>query len=264
MSRLEEYKDRYRSIKMDRESGVLSMTFHTDGGPLNWGAVPAKEFPRAFADVAEDPRNLVVIMTGTGAEFSGDRGFQIGAPDQLPYRKPTDGSRFALTGRLLDNLLRIEVPVIAAVNGPAWRHAEIAWLADIVLATEDTVFQDSAHFINGLPPGDGQHVILPMILGINRARYYLLTGQVLSARDALGYGLVNEVLPRERLMGRARELSAQLLQQSPVVLRNTRLILVEQIRRRMAEYLGHGSLLEHEGIPYAPDASGAGGKGQPR
>ncbi|MDE3097551.1 MAG: enoyl-CoA hydratase/isomerase family protein, partial [Chloroflexota bacterium] len=209
MSRLEEYKDRYKSIKIERDSGpraagVLTMTFHTDGGPLRWGAVPVTELPHAFRDVAEDSFNHVVIMTGTGAEFSGTRGFKIGAPDQLPYRRATDQRRIRTGGHLLENLLRIEVPVISAVNGPAWRHAEIALLADIVLAAEDALFQDSAHFVNGLPPGDGQHVILPMVMGINRARYYLLTGQVLTARDAERYGLVNEVLPREKLMDRAQ------------------------------------------------------------
>ena len=252
MSRFDEYRDRYQSIRMERENGLLVMSFHTDGGPLRWGAIPAKEFPRAFDDVAEDSRNHVIIMTGTGDEFSGARGFKIGAPDQLPFRRPNDQSRIRAAGHLLESLLRIEVPVIGVVNGPAWRHAEIPLLADIVLASEDAVFQDSAHFINGLPPGDGQHVILPMLMGMNRARYYLITGQVLDARDAERFGMVNEVLPREKLLARARELGAILLQQSPVVLKNTRLILIEQIRRRMDEFLEHGSLLEHDGIPYDP------------
>ncbi len=251
MSRFEEYRDRYETVKMEREDGVLTLTFHTDGGPLRWGAKPHRDFPRAFRDVSEDARNLVVIITGTGAEFSGERGFKIGAPDQLGPRN-TDLGRFHVSAHLLDNLLRIEVPVIGAVNGPAWRHAELALLSDIVLAAEDALFQDSAHFINGLPPGDGQHVILPMAMGINRARYYLLTGQVLTARDAERFGLVNEVLPRENLMDRARELARQLLKQPPVVLRNTRLILIEQIRRNMAHYYDHANWLEILGVPSAP------------
>jgi enoyl-CoA hydratase/carnithine racemase len=115
------------------------------------------------------------------------------------------------------------------------------------------MFQDSAHFINGLPPGDGQHVLLPMAIGINRARYYLLTGQVLSARDAERYGLVNEVLPAEHLMPRAHELAAVLLRQSPAVLRNSRRILTEQIKRNMSEYLDFGHALERLGAPSQVD-----------
>jgi enoyl-CoA hydratase/carnithine racemase len=257
MSRFEEYQDRYRSVKFARDggpraAGVLTMTFHTDGGPLRWGAIPHAEFPHAFQDVADDSFNHVVILTGSGEEFSGERGFTMGDPTQLPYRRPTDQGRIGAAGHLLDNLLRIQVPVIGVVNGPAWRHAELPLLSDIVLAADDAVFQDSAHFVNGLPPGDGQHVILPMAMGINRARYYLLTGQVLTAHDAERFGLVNEVLPRAQLMPRARELAALLMQQSPVVLRNTRLILIEQIKRRMMEFLAHGNGLQGSAIPYDP------------
>ena len=74
------------------------------------------------------------------------------------------------------NFLNIEVPVISAVNGPAWRHSELPLLADIVLAADTAQFQDSAHFTGGLVPGDGMHIVYPLLLGVNRARYFLLTG----------------------------------------------------------------------------------------
>lgn len=252
MPKLEEYRDRYKTVKLDRdERGILTMAFHTDGGPLRWGATPHFEFPKVFRDIAEDRRNRVVIMTGTGAEFSGERGFAVGTAGQLGHRDPSL-DQFHVDLHMLENLLRIEVPVIGAVNGPAWRHAELPLLSDIVLASDDAQFQDSAHFVNGLPPGDGQHVILPMAMGINRARYYLLTGQTLTASEAERFGLVNEVVPRERLMPRALELAGQLVRQPAVVLRNTRLILVEQIKRNMAQYYNHANLLEVLGIPTAP------------
>jgi enoyl-CoA hydratase/carnithine racemase len=256
VSRFEEYKEKYETIAMERSRGVLTIRFHTDGGPLRWGGKPYREFPKAFRDIAEDSRNLVVVMTGTGDEFSGTRGFAIGSTDQLGYRN-VDRGRYHPRNHLCDNLLDIEVPVIAAVNGPAWRHAELALLSDIVLAAEKAVFQDSSHFINGLPPGDGQHVILPMAIGINRARYYLLTGQVLSARDAERYGLINEVLPSDKLMPRAYELADLLLRQPAAVLRNTRLILIEQIKRNMAQYYDHGNGLEALGMPVAEESKTA-------
>src|ERR1700729_1709504 len=98
--------------------------------------------------------------------------------------------------RLLDNLLNIDVPVIGAVNGPARIHAELAVLSDIVLAAETAVFQDAAHMPNGVVPGDGVHVVWPLLLGPNRGRYFLLTGQRLSADEAQAAGVVSEVLPR--------------------------------------------------------------------
>lgn len=247
MPRFEDYNTKYETIKMAREAGVLTLTFHTDGGPLRWGGTPHREFSRAFRDVADDSKNLIVILTGTGNEFSGTRGFAIGAADQFGSVKLNAYQKAVFRKEskdLLMQLLRIEVPVIGVVNGSAWRHAEIPLLSDIVLAADDAEFQDSSHFINGLVPGDGQHVLLPMAIGINRARYYLLTGQVLSAQEAQRIGLVNEVLPREKLMARAQELAAQILKQPPAVLRNTRLVLVEQIKRNMVQYYEQGLALE--------------------
>ena len=109
------------------------------------------------------------------------------------------------------NLLDIEVPVIAAVNGPVNIHAEIAVLSDIVLAADHAAFADAPHFPNGLVPGDGVHVIWPYLLGRNRGRYFLLTGQRLSAQEALQLGVVSEVMPASRLLPRARELARQIL-----------------------------------------------------
>ena len=92
--------------------------------------------------------------------------------------------------RLLMNLLDIPMPMISAVNGPALIHAEIPVLCDIVLASETAAFQDAPHFPNGIVPGDGVHLVWPLLLGANRGRYFLLTGQKLSAQEALTLGVV--------------------------------------------------------------------------
>ncbi len=104
---------------------------------------------------------------------------------------------------LLMNHLNIEVPMIAAVNGPALIHAELAVLCDIVIASENAAFQDAPHFPNGIVPGDGVHVVWPLVLGPNRGRYFLLTGQKLSAREALDLGVVSEVVPQRAAWSRA-------------------------------------------------------------
>ncbi len=96
---------------------------------------------------------------------------------------PAEWDRVYWEGKhLLMSLLDIEVPMISAINGPAWRHSEIPLLCDIVLAADDVQFQDSAHFPNGMVPGDGMHIIYPLLLGWNRGRYFLLTGQTLDAQ----------------------------------------------------------------------------------
>ena len=84
MASLDEYADKYPSIRMERRNGILQMTFHTDGGPLQWGGNPHKEFSQVFVDVSSDTENRIVIMTGTGDAFTGPQGTAAGTPKRAP------------------------------------------------------------------------------------------------------------------------------------------------------------------------------------
>ena len=244
MSRFDDYANKYSCIKMRRENGILEMRFHTDGGPLRWGLVPHGELPDAFADVARDRDNRVVILTGTGDEFSGVRA-TTGTRSLTQGITANAFDRVHWEGRaLLMNLLAIEVPVIAAINGPAWRHCEIPLLSDIVLAADTSAFQDSAHFMSGMLPGDGMHIVMPMLLGMNRGRYFLLTGQTLSAWEAKDLGLVAEVLAPDLVLPRAWEHATALTQKPTLLLRYTRLMFTEYLRKRMQDLLGYGLAME--------------------
>ena len=255
MMKLSDYAEKYPSIRMRREDGVLEMAFHTKGGSLQWGLGPHAELPDAFQDVAGDRENKVVIMTGTGAEFSGPRVIPKAGHPLFPSRPTAQFTENLVSEgkRLLMNLMNIEVPVISAVNGPAWRHSEIPLLADIVLASDDAAFQDSAHFPGGLVPGDGVHVVYPMLLGANRARYFLLTGQVIEAAEAHRLGLVAEVLPKEKVLPRAWELARELAAKPEVLVRHTRAVLTEPIKRRLQEELGYGLYNECLALMDRPD-----------
>lgn len=253
MSRFNDYATKYSSIHMTRDDGILEMRFHTNGGPLRWGLIPHGELPDAFADVARDRENRVVILTGTGDEFSGVRATP-GTRSLAQGLTAEAYDRVHWEGRaLLMNLLNIEVPVIAAINGPAWRHSEIPLLSDIVLASDTTAFQDSAHFPSGMVPGDGMHVVMPMLLGMNRGRYYLLTGQTLSAQEAKDLGLVAEILPPDQVLPRAWEHARALRQKPTLLLRYTRLMFVEYIKRRMQDLLGYGLAMEGLALMEKPD-----------
>jgi len=241
MSSLDEYADKYPSIRMERRNGILQMTFHTDDGPLQWGGSPHKEFSQVFVDVGSDFENRIVIMTGTGDTFTGPQGTAA----TTPKRPPKDWDQTYWEGkRILTSLLDIEVPMISAINGPALRHSEIPLLCDIVLASDTAAFQDSGHFISGLVPGDGMHIVYPLLLGVNRGRYFLLTGQRIEAQEAQELGLVNEVMPQSELLPRAWELAEQMAKNSDIVLRYTRVAMNLVIKRQIHDLLGYGLALE--------------------
>ena len=241
MTFLAEYADKYPSIRMERRNGILQMTFHTDDGPLQWGGSPHKEFSQVFVDVGSDFENRIVIMTGTGDTFTGPQGTAA----TTPKRPPKDWDQTYWEGkRILASLLDIEVPMISAINGPALRHSEIPLLCDIVLASDTAAFQDSGHFMSGLVPGDGMHIVYPLLLGVNRARYFLLTGQRIEAQEAQELGLVNEVMPQSELLPRAWELAEQMAKNSDIVLRYTRVAMNLVIKRQIHDLLGYGLALE--------------------
>lgn len=234
------YRERYENIKLEREDGVLTMTLHTRGNSLVWSARAHEELGFCFTDIGADRDNKVVILTGTGTSFCADI-------DAGSFKLST-ASDWDLTfydgRRLLRNLLDIEVPVIGAVNGPARIHPEIPVLSDIVLAAETALFQDAPHFMSGIVPGDGAHIVWPYVIGGNRGRVFLLTGQELDARTALEYGAVAEVLPGHRLMGRARELANMIAAQPILTRRYTRVALTQRIKRLLDEGLSFGLAME--------------------
>jgi enoyl-CoA hydratase/carnithine racemase len=134
--------------------------------------------------------------------------------------------------------------MIAAVNGPMRLHTEYALLADIVLATPETVFQDKPHFDFGIVPGDGVNLLWPEVIGSVRGRYFLLTRQELDAETAKDWGAVNEIVPAESLLARAREIAEGLAALPPLTSRYTRIALTQKLRRIIDEGAGLGLALE--------------------
>ena len=252
--KLNEYQTRFSHAVLDRRDGILEVRLHSDGGPLQWGLGPHRELPEVFQAIASDRENRVVILTGTGDVFSGPVASSA-ATSSIPTRLPLDvADRVIREGKqLLMNLLDIDAPVIAAVNGPAMRHCELALLSDVVLVSETAQFQDSAHFPSDMVPGDGMHVVFPLLLGPNRGRAYLLTGKVINATEAVQFGLALEALPPDQLLPRAHELAEAMAAKSPLVLRYSRIMLVEQLKRQLQDLLGYGLAMEMLALQDRPE-----------
>jgi enoyl-CoA hydratase/carnithine racemase len=249
-TRFAEYKDRYANYRFElSDEGILLMQCHTDGGSLVWDWKAHDDMADAFADVAGDREIKVLIHTGTGESYNASWGLlPNGEPPDEPMYQLMSGERGLrkldekawYARNLVMNVLDVDVPMISAVNGPCNIHSEVALMGDIVLASDDAWFQDVSHFPRGQVPGDGQHVIWNFLVGHNRGRYLLLTGKKLSAREALDWGAVAEVLPKDQLLDRAWELARELAKRPPLTLRYTRQLFTQELKRAFIGELGHG------------------------
>ncbi len=187
-----------------------------------------------FADAAqrinEDREVRCVILTGAGPAFSAGgnlkamrarSGSFAGAPVHIRERYRSG------IHRLVKAVWGIEVPVIAAVNGPAIGLGnDVACLADLRIAADTALF--GATFLKiGLVPGDGGAWILPRTIGMARAAELFYTGDTIDAATALAWGLVSRVVPAAQLMAEAEALAARICRQPPDVLRMTKRLMRE-------------------------------------
>jgi enoyl-CoA hydratase/carnithine racemase len=241
--RLSEYASKYQHVRLERQDGILVVTVHDgEGGSLVWTSRAHDELAYCFNDIACDRENQVVVLTGAGDSFCGAIDFST-----FSLGTAADWSHIIFEGqRLINNLMLIEVPVISAINGPAIVHPEIPLLSDITIAADHTVFQDSPHFPSGIVPGDGAHLVWTHILGPQRGRYFLLTDQKLEAKQALDWGVVNEVVARDEVLPRALSLAQTIAAKPELARRYARVILTREIKRLIHDQLSLG--ITHEAL----------------
>jgi 2-(1,2-epoxy-1,2-dihydrophenyl)acetyl-CoA isomerase len=160
-----------------------------------------------------------VVLTATGEGFCTGADLRAGAPaparpEGAPDRVLGDAARMIRRGaqRLVGAVLDCEKPVVAAVNGTAAGiGAHLAFACDLVVAVQEARFIE-VFVRRGISPDGGGAYLLPRLIGLQKAKELIFFGDDLHAADALALGLVNRVVPRDRLEQEARELAGRLAQ----------------------------------------------------
>ncbi|OAN65997.1 MULTISPECIES: crotonase/enoyl-CoA hydratase family protein [Sphingomonas] len=170
----------------------------------------------------------VAILTGAGSAFSSGGNLKaMAAPDGNANAAPIDNRKWYVDGiqRVPLALERLEVPIIAAVNGPAiGAGCDLACMCDIRIAGRSAAFAES--FVKvGLVPGDGGAWLLPRAIGQSRAREMAFTGDMISAEKALAWGLVSEVVEDADLLDAAMALAKRIAVNPPQAVRLTKRLM---------------------------------------
>ena len=195
--------DAYQAIRIERrENGVALATLNR---PEKRNAVDDtmhEELARLPGDADADPEVKVLLITGAGRAFCAGGDFSGGLhPSRRMWREAR---------RIVDGILDCHKPIITAVNGYAMGlGSTVALLGDVVFAARSATFADT-HVRMAIAAGDGGQVIWPLLMGVNRAKYYLMTGDRIPAEEAERLGLVNFVVEDGELMDRALELADRL------------------------------------------------------
>lgn len=236
------YFTAYEHLRMERTpSGVLTVAFHTDGGPVTFTGRTHHDFPRALADIGDDRDNRVLVLTGTGDRFMTD----IDGSSLGDITVPAQWDLIYSEGRkVLQRLADLEMPIVAAVNGPVSVHSEYVLLADVVIAADTTVFSDLPHLSFGIVPGDGIQIVWEEAIGSSRSRALTLTQGSFTAQQAELWGAVAQVLPLADVLPRALEIAEGIAARPALLTRYLSLALRQRISRRMSEGVALGMALE--------------------
>lgn len=230
----------YRTIRVDREGGVLTVTLNR---PEKLNAIDAAlhaELAGIFADVGRDREARAVVLTGAGRAFS--------AGGDTDWFKADDPSAWQLVQweakRIIHDLLDLEIPVIAAVNGPAaGLGATLALFCETIFMAEGARIGDP-HVKMGIVAGDGGAIIWPWLVGPARAKEYLMTGDLLSAQEAERIGLVNHITPAQECVPRAEAFARRLAEGPVLAVKGTKVSVNKLLREAVNLVLDTSLALE--------------------
>jgi enoyl-CoA hydratase len=232
---------RYETIAVERKGRILRLTLNR---PDRLNAVTPTmhaELATIFADVRKDDETDVVTLTGAGRGFCAGADLKEPAPDREAAERIFDEAR-----DIIVNILELDKPLISGVNGPAaGLGATLALFADIVIASDRARIGDT-HVKVGLAAGDGGAVIWPILVGANKAKELLMTGEVIDAQEALRIGLVNHVVPHEKLDEAVMEMAQNLASGQTMAIRFTKKAVNQYIKWMLNQVFDYSLVLEYQ------------------
>lgn len=233
---------RYETIIVERKDRILRLTLNR---PDRLNAVTPTmhaELATIFADIRKDGDVDVVTLTGAG------RGFCAGADlkDATILTKEQAQKTFIEAREIIINILELDKPIISGVNGPAaGLGATLALFPDIVIASDRAKIGDT-HVKVGLAAGDGGAVIWPILVGANKAKELLMTGEVIDAQEALRIGLFNHVVPHETLDEKVMEMAQTLASGNTMAIQNTKKAVNQYVKWMLNQVFDYSLLLEYQ------------------
>ena len=241
-----DYSD-YEFLKIEVKDRVATVTLNRP--PHNAIHAPLHhELEQVWLDLAGDPAVHAILLTSACEVFS-IGGDMMGAVASGDVWNPTGkgqgrGSITQANGRrLVENMLDVEQPIIAAVTGDALAFASnMVLLSDITVVSETAKIADT-HVRYGIVAGDGGAVIWPLVMGPHRAKEYLMRGCSITGAEAGRIGMVNYALPADQVMTKARELAQELADGPTWAIRYTKLAVNKWLKE-------HANLIFDASVAY--------------
>ncbi len=219
----------YSRFRFVREGRVLRVLIAAPG-PVN--AVDARlhaELARLFSDLQHDSESDLIVLTGDGRAFSAGGDFDW-FEEQIENPQSFRDIGFEAK-RIVLSLLELEKPIVCRLNGPAaGLGATVALLCDVIVADERAVIGDP-HVKVGLVAGDGGAVIWPALVGMARAKEFLLTGDLLTAAEAVRIGLINHAVPADSLDATVDRVVSRILANPRLAVRWTKTVMNQQLKQ---------------------------------
>ncbi len=214
----------FEFVKLERDGGIAILTLNRPDALNAWNQKMRDEMRDAVRDLVEDDALRVAIVTGAGRAFAAGEDVR-GMGDLTSVGPRGFRRRVRMIHNVFDEIEQIEVPVIAAINGvAAGGGLELALSCDFRFAADSAKLGLPENNV-GLIPGSGGISRLVKLVGPSKAKRLVMTGEIIAAQKALEIGLVDEVLPLERLMPRCLEFAGQLAKKAPLALGTAKLVI---------------------------------------